>query len=160
MYDTNYFKKHQFKYPKGKILEDYYLTPFIIIECDKIISIDYLGYYYCETDNSIITSENNIHLIKNTYLEFYDIQKQKINNCNCSSQLKAKYIDFLIYILIEYGAKLSGKEQKRYIKIIKKRQILKDFENNTLKQKVKNSIIKVLFMFNLFYPIMKLLKFY
>jgi len=53
IYNTNYFKKHHFRYPKGKILEDYYLTPQIIIECKQLISIDYYGYYYCRRISEI-----------------------------------------------------------------------------------------------------------
>ena len=154
VYNTDFFKKQSFKYPKGKILEDYYLTPLIILECKNIISIDYYGYYYCITKNSITTDDKNNDLIKNTYLEYFDELVKLIDNKDYSDKTKKIYKSHLAGTLIWYGSKLKGKEQQKYIKEIEKRKIVSLLERPTIRKK----IIQLLYKTRLYYPLRKIVK--
>lgn len=154
IYNTSFFKNNDFKYPKGKILEDFYLTPLIILKCEKLISIDYKGYYYVIDDNGIINNKRNITKIKNIYLEYYDELKEKINEYNYNQNITKLYISFLAGILIWYGHKLEGNEKKEYIKLLKQKKI-----PNKLKKNFKlNIFIIITFYLNIYYPIRKLIK--
>lgn len=154
VYETNFFKNHCFKYPKGKILEDYYLTPQIILECKELISIDYYGYYYCTTEKSITTDKKNNSLIKETYLEYFDELITKIDEKNYEENIKKVYKSHLAGTLIWYGSKLKGKEQKEYIKEIRKRNIIKLL----LRPKLRKKIIEILYKIKLYYPLRKIIK--
>lgn len=150
IYKTEYIKKNEFKYPKGKILEDYYLTPFIIIECKKIISIDYIGYYYITNKNSIINSEKKI--IAETYLDHFEKMSEKIIKYNEKTQKNFK--SFLAGTLIWYGSLLKGKYKKYYIRKLKSNKIVKLLD----RPKIRKTIVNIMFNMNIYYPIRKILK--
>lgn len=149
IYNTEYFKSHEFTYPKGNILEDYFLTPFIIVECKKIISIDYNGYYYVSTKNSIMNDTRNIKLITDTYLGHFDKALNIINNSKYDDNLSKVYKTFLAHILIWYGSNLSKKDQYEYINELEKRKIY---------NYIDNKIIILMYKLKIYYPIRKLIK--
>lgn len=148
VYKTEYIKKHQFKYPKGKILEDYYLTPFIIIESRKIISIDYIGYYYIRTKDSI-TLTRQAEMTK-TYLSYIE----NIKELKYDYVTNKYYCSFLAGTLIWYGSTLEKKERKKYIKKLKQHKII----DLLIRKKHRKIIIKILFNINLYYPIRSIIK--
>ncbi len=150
IYNTKFFKKNNYKYPKGKILEDFYLTPFIIIDSKKIISIDYVGYYYITDQNGIMSSD--VEFIKNTYLEHYEIMKKKVSKYD--NHIKKVFISFLSGIIIWYGSFLNGDSKKEYVKMIKKRKLI-DLLDKPLFFKL---IMKLLFYTNTYYPVRKIIK--
>lgn len=150
IYNTKYFKENKFTYPKGEILEDYYLTPFLIIEAKKIISIDYKGYYYVTTQNSITNSNNN--KITETYIKHFNKMINMIDKYN--ENIQKNFKSFLAGTLIWYGSTLTGTEQKKYIKTIKRKKII----NLLDRPKIKKQIIKLLYNLNIYYIIRKILK--
>lgn len=150
VYNTNYFRKNNFEYPQGKILEDFYLTPFIILEAKKVISIDYCGYYYVTNDNSIMTSKTS--LISETYFEHYEKMAKRIKKYDVETQ--KVFNSFLAGALIWYGSVLKGKERKKYIKQIKNKRIINQLDRT----KIKKDIIKIFYNMNIYYPVRKILK--
>lgn len=151
VYNTLYFKKNNFKYPKGKILEDFYLTPFILMSAENVISINYVGYYYINIQSSIINSSKNQALICNTYIEHYSELKKIINDYNYDRNTKRVYLIFISGILLWYGSKLTNKQnQKIYAKKIISMDIFHYVKHRNLK--------KILVNLNIYYPLRKLLK--
>lgn len=148
IYNTKYIKDNKFKYPKGKILEDYYLTPFILIEAKKIISIDYIGYYYIRTENSITLTKQKE--ITETYISYI----QNIKKLKYDKKTNEYYCSFLAGTLVWYGSTLNKKERKKYIKELKKNKIV----DLLIRKKHRKKIIKLLFSFNLYYPIRSIIK--
>ena len=58
------YKKELFinkKYPVGKINEDLFITPRVLYECNQIVVLDVVLYYYFQSDNSIMRKSWNIH---------------------------------------------------------------------------------------------------
>ena len=150
VYRTEFFKKNNFNYPKGKILEDYFLTPFIIIDSKKIISIDFCGYYYITNDNSIMQSDSI--LISKTYLEHFEQMMKEIDKYNANVQKKFK--SFLAGTLIWYGSQLKGNQKKDYIKILKSKKIVKLLD----RPYIRKEIVNIMFNLNVYYPLRKILK--
>ena len=149
VYNTKWFKKNKFKYPKNKIIEDYYLTPYIIIEAKKVKSINYYGYYYVDTIDSI-TNSKKIEMM-NTYLEYYDIMS---SNLNYDNQLNKKFKSFLAGTLIWYGTQLTGEYKKKYIKVLKKKKIIQELERPFFRKQV----LCLLYYINLYYPLRRIIK--
>ena len=54
IYNIEVFKKNNLKYPKGYVMEDAGITPIVILKSNKVISIDLYGYYYVQTNESIM----------------------------------------------------------------------------------------------------------
>lgn len=150
VYNKNFFRKNNFLYPKGKILEDYYLTPFIIIESKKIIAIDYIGYCYVTINNSIING--NKKLIEETFLSHFDEMMKLIQKYNENTQKVFK--SFLAETMIWYGNTLHGKQQKRFINISRKKKFIKLLD----KPYYRKIIINILYNTYLYYPLRKLIK--
>ena len=149
IYNTNFFKKNKYEYPKGKILEDYFLTQFIIIDAKKVKSINYCGYYYIDNNNSIMKSDKDY--IGKIYLDHYREMLKKISKYNIN--IAKIFKGYLASTLIWYATTLEGKIKNDYIKIIKKEKI----PFNLYKKKYKKPIIILLYYINLYYPIRNLI---
>ena len=132
-------------YPKGKILEDYYLTPLIILKAKKVISIQYNGYYYVENNNSIVKSPRNKERITKTYIEYYTELNMKINEYNIKKHTKKEYKKYLADSLIWYGSLLEKEKQKEYIRKL-----------NDKNMKIPNILKDILFKMGIFYEIRKI----
>ena len=147
IYNTQYFKSHKFLYPKGKILEDYYLTPMVIIEAEKLISIDLQGYYYISNSNSIMNNKENQDKMAQIYWNYFDELNEIIEKANYNKRVKKVYKQFLANTLIWYGSLLNNDEQKEYIKKIKERKV-----------KSSNLLVAILYKMNMYYSIRKIIK--
>lgn len=145
VYNTEYFKKSRFLYPKGRILEDYYLTPTIIIESKNVISIDYTGYFYVTNKNSIVNDKKNKEIIKDTYFYYFEQLNNKIDASQYSDNVKKTYKNFLANILIWYGSTLEDAEQREYIKMVKQKKV-----------KIPNKLKAILYKMNLYYKVRRM----
>ena len=68
------FVKNSLKFAVGTEHEDFGLVPFIIVLAQTMVSINFYGYYYVQSDNSITRNENYTKTIKKAYdaLKHYD----------------------------------------------------------------------------------------
>lgn len=81
-YRTDFYKKNNFEFPKGKIHEDFYLTLFILDKAKTVEILNYNGYNYVQRDNSIMTNKNYDKIVKrvNDFLEHNQFHKKTIKN--------------------------------------------------------------------------------
>ena len=149
IYNTKYFKNNNYKYKKGDILEDFELTPFILVDAKKIISIDYYGYNYTDNDNGIVNNKNNSNLIAKTYIKHYKSMLSKINNSSYKKYTKETLKDFIAGAIIWYGSTLNKKDRKEYIKIVKELKVTSNLNKNI----IKKIIIKTCYKINIYYQI-------
>ena len=149
IFNKEFIIKNNLFYPKGEILEDFYLLPFIIAEANKVISIDYTGYNYITNNNSIINNKDNKQKITNTYLKHYQNMLNKINNSNYTNNLKLVLKDSIAGAIIWYGSTLNNKEQKEYINKVKKLKVTSNLNKNI----IKKTIIKLCYKLNIYYPV-------
>ena len=140
--NRDYYLKEKFEFKKGKIHEDYGLTPLIIIKASKVNSINYIGYNYCIRSNSIMTN-NDYEKIKKKVNDFYEhylylmeeIEKVKVN--------KAIFKSFIANSLILKICELKGKDYKEYKDKLKEDKVIDNILSDTIGRKIKRIIINI-----------------
>lgn len=140
LYKTDYIKINNFLYPEGEILEDFYLTPLIILKAKVIGSIDYLGYCYVQSKNSIIRKKNYKNNIKimDAYLKHYDNLIKIIQKSSYSDDTKSEYIFNISNTILWWFTHLKFKDFNKYFKEINARNIFEIC--NQKENKYKNFI--------------------
>ncbi len=143
-YNVKFWKENKFKYSKGKIHEDFGLTPEIIMSASNIYYLNYFGYNYVQRENSIMTTKSVEKDIKKAYdmLEQFD-RLIKINYEN-NNYIKI-YQSFLANAVISKSKTLVGKVKKEYIKELRKRKVFDFLLEDTLARKIKKIILKILY---------------
>ena len=114
------------------------------MKADKVASVDVFGYNYVQTQKSITRGNSEI-----TYkraldlLYFYDEMVKKIKEYKISEKSKE---DIKIYytncIILEVN-NLKGKEQKQFIKEIRKRKLANNIKARDVKQFIKKILLKI-----------------
>lgn len=145
IYKTELFKKNNLKYPKGLVHEDVYLTTIAILKANKVININYDGYYYVQTDNSIIRSrdyEKQLLRIKSIIYN-YDNLKNFFNNNIKDKELRDFYIGYYASGLLYEGMHMNGKAKKIYIKELEKLNIYEDIYIFSKLSYLKKILLKI-----------------
>lgn len=60
LYKTSLFKNNEILYPVGKIHEDTFTTYKLLYYAEKIVYVNYVGYFYRQRENSIMSSTFNM----------------------------------------------------------------------------------------------------
>lgn len=116
-YKKKVFEKNKLSYAYGRIQEDFGLTPLILSKSEKVLSINYVGYYYYKSTNSIMRNDN----YNNTLKKFFDVlyhyeflllefKKEKLDSENIINYLKK-----VVYLKYK---KLTKEDQKKYKNLI------------------------------------------
>ena len=122
-YRTKFFKDNQFEYSKGKIHEDYGLTPLILDRALEIGWLDEIGYNYVQRENSIMRQVDYNKLVKRVgdFQEFYINHKKTIVPNNRSSKL---ILGFCAEALIYKAKELKDQDRKNLINFIRKEHVI------------------------------------
>ena len=140
-YNTTFFKKNKFKYPKGKIHEDFGLTLLILSKAKNIYFLDYPGYNYVQRENSIM-SNNQYEKIKKRVDDFlyHHLNNQK----KLGDNIKDKWLlSYSASCTISKGRELNDKDLIEYISRLKKNKVIDDIYGNTIKRKLKKIYLKI-----------------
>lgn len=131
MYNINVFKKNNLKYEKHYVMEDVGLTPIVILNSKKVISIDLYGYYYVQSKESIMRTkkQNKVSLKTKSILFHVDNLNKYISKNIKEKKLKKEYYSYFSRFLIWYGTQLEKNFLDKYIEQLKKRKILKKLKN-------------------------------
>ena len=143
-YKTSFWQKGKYQYTKGKIHEDYGLTPLILAQAESIYVLNAIGYYYVQRKGSIVNG--SVKELKRAYdmLYHYDnimslIPKKKITTVN-----KAILQSFMANGIINATNILSDKKEKdKFIQELQKRKVFTYLLDNTWKRKIKKWLIKI-----------------
>lgn len=145
-YKLNYWNSNNFEYIKNLLHEDFALTPLVVVKAKKVSFIDFDGYYYIKTSNSITRnlSVEKEKKLASDLLKGYDFlnkELQKINfNNEYSKQLLMSYLaNSLIYRLENIDPSLKS----NYRQELKRRNISKYIIDDTFKRKIRKIIIKI-----------------
>lgn len=141
-YNTKMWKKHSFLYPKGKIHEDYGLTPIILDKVKSIGFISYNGYNYVQRENSIMNQVNYEKIKKRCN----DFKEQHINHCKniITNNLVSKMIlSFSTEALIYKTRELKGSDQVEMINFIKQEKLVSQLYVTNIKDFVKKIYLKL-----------------
>lgn len=140
-YNLSFWKKNHFEYNKGKIHEDFGLTPLVLYKAKSITSIDYSGYKYLIREGSITNSSN----YEKTKRAVYDMLEQgkKINKFLKGEENSIKKQAILNYVnesLIFKSRELIGVDKKEYIKELRREKVSKNIYPFNIKKLLKKGI--------------------
>lgn len=148
IYKTSYFVNYQFTYAKGRIFEDFGLTPLILIKAKTVKSISDCLYNYVLNDKGIIKDNSLEARIKKAWdmLYHFDYLFLNINNdITINDWTKKVFNSFIANAVIMKASLLEGIYLKRYIDELKSRHLSKFLSNKSLKSRLK----KLLFILNI-----------
>lgn len=145
VYRTKYFKENGFKYAKGRVHEDFGLTPLAILKAKSITGIsDYL-YYYVQNDNSITQTIDPAKNAKRAWdmLYHFDYLYLNVNNdVNISKNVKKIFNSFIANAVIYKATTLKGKELREYIGELRNRHVSSLLLNDTMNRILKKLVVK------------------
>lgn len=145
-YRLDYWKENNFKYIKGLYHEDFALTPLVILKAKKVSFIDFDGYYYITTQNSI-TRNSNIEKerrLAEDLLKGYDYLKEELEKANISDKnVMDLFMSYIANSAIYRLQNLSKELTKWYRLELKKRNVTKYIIDDTLKRKIRKCLIRV-----------------
>ena len=131
------------KFAVGTEHEDFGLIPFIIVLAKTMVSINFYGYYYIQSDNSITRNENYNKTIKKAYdaLKHYDKAIKLIQKLYLSKLTKQNLKIYYTNAIILKAKELKLEEQAKFIKEIQKRKMAKNIKVRNIKQLVKRLLL-------------------
>ena len=139
------FTKNKLEFKVGTEHEDFGLMPFVIVLAKTMISINFYGYHYVQVKGSITRNDSYEKTKKNANdaLKQYDeallkIEKYKLNK-KTAETLKIYYTNAIL-LKIET---LDKKDQKQYIKEIRKRKMTKNIKAKNAKQLLRKLILNL-----------------
>lgn len=137
------FVRNDLKFAIGTEHEDFGLIPFIVVLAKTIASINFYGYYYVQSDNSITRNEDYNKTIKKAYdaLKHYDNAIKLINEFNLNKRTKQNLRIYYTNAIILKTKELHEKEQEEFIKEIQQRKMVKNIKIRNLKQLIKRIML-------------------
>ncbi len=143
-YNRDFFINNNFKYMKGKIHEDFGLTPLILLKAQSCLVISNILYYYYVSSNSI--TRNNLYEKKvkmaNDYLDHFDYLLASVNNLNNVDLVVQNYFKSYIANGVLMKAKsLKKNDFNNYVKEIKKRNVSQLVIDNTFFRRLKKILL-------------------
>lgn len=140
-YNLNFFKNNNFKYEKGKLHEDFGLTPLIICKSKNMSWINYNGYNYLQRNNSIINNKNE-KIEKQKFKDILSHYDNFINNYK-DEKIYKKLLCYLTESIIYKGKYLNNEEYIKYKKELKKRKVSKRIYVYNYKKLIKKIIATI-----------------
>jgi len=150
IYNTKFFKINNFRFPINKYHEDWAIVPYIILKANIVTSINYFGYYYVQSNNSITRNKNNEKIYKRAkdMLDNYDNLCSKIEKSNLQKVTIENYKIYATNCLILKLEELPKEYHKEYIKQLKTRKVFKNIKVRNIKQLIKRIVLS--FSINLY----------
>ncbi len=145
-YKKEFWFKHNFKYIKGRIHEDFGLTPLILMNAKNISSIDYAGYNYIIRDGSIMNSKNPEKDYKKftDCLEYFKENKLLINkSSNINAKTKQLLLSYYANGILNRATILEKESLSKALTEIKKEKIYSYLKDDTISRKLKKGLVKI-----------------
>lgn len=145
LYKTDFFKSNKFKYAKGLYHEDFGLTPIVILKARTVVSVDFCGYYYYQSDDSITRNENYEKTKKKAWdvLKHYDNMIKTINNEDKLTEMAINNIkQYYTNSVLLTANKLQSEDLSLYINEIKKRKMIRNIKVKNLKSLLKKIVLR------------------
>lgn len=144
-YNRNFWNRNNFKYALGTYHEDFGLTPIILAKASKVTCINFIGYYYYQSQNSI-TRNNNLQIEEkkaNDLLKHFDNISNELQNIKMSSEATQLLNSYMANALLFKLQTLDKSLRKNYKKSLKERKITSFLIAKSVKQKIKKLLITI-----------------
>lgn len=140
------FKKSIFEeFPTGRLHEDFAIMPFIILNAKTMAITDKYEYYYVQTENSIMRSNDDKKTKKKMedVLNNYDDIIRKAKNLKVEQKTKENLTIFATYSVLAKYDDLDDNNKKDYKKELKKRKIAKHIKVRGVKSFLKRIYLTI-----------------
>ena len=137
------FIRNKLLFNVGTEHEDFGLIPFVIVLAKTMVSIDYYGYEYVQSNGSITRNNNYSKTKKKAYdaLKQYDEALVKIEKHNINKRTAYYLKTYYTNAILLKTETLEKKDQNQYIKEIKKRKMIKNIKANNIRQMLRKIIL-------------------
>lgn len=121
-YNTDFIRKNNFRYADGKVQEDFGLTPLMICKANKILSINYIGYNYYKSCNSIMRNDDYNKTVNKFFdvLYHYDFLLSEFKQMKIAEPSIYLYLEQVLFAKYE---KLTVDDQRKYQELLDERGI-------------------------------------
>lgn len=139
------FTRNNLKFTVGTEHEDFGLIPFIIILAKTMVSINFYGYYYVQSDNSITRNEDYNRTIKKAYdaLSHYDNAINLVEKLDITKKTKENVKIYYTNAIILKAKELKEEDQDKYIEEIKNRKMIENIKIRNIKQLLKRILLTI-----------------
>lgn len=140
-----YLLANKFRFLKGSYHEDFGLIPILIANAGSVVSTDIYGYYYVQSENSIMRNTDKNKTIKKMLDSFlhYDNMLKSIETYELTNytkqNLKIYYTNSILVKLKDLPEELKGK----FIKEFKNRKMARNIKIRNVKQLIKRIILSL-----------------
>lgn len=146
LYNTKFWKENRFSFKEGTYHEDFGIIPYVILKAKNATCLNYIGYFYVQTQDSITRSNDRGKNVKKAYdyLSHYDFLYDKVNmNKEFDINTKALFNSYISNALITKLGSLDSNERKKYLSELKKRNVFNNLKSDTLVRKIKKILLKL-----------------
>lgn len=139
------FVRNNLKFKVGTEHEDFGLIPFVIVLAKSMVSTNFYGYYYVQSQGSLMRNENYKKTIKRVYdaLGHYDNAKEYSQKINISKLIHDNIMIYYTNAVILKARDLKEEERKKYLEELKKRKVFKNIKARNLKQMIKKIMLMI-----------------
>ena len=139
------FDRNNLKFKVGTEHEDFGLIPFVIVLAKSMVSTNFYGYYYVQSQGSLMRNENYQKTIKRVYdaLGHYDNAKEYSEEINISKLTHDNIMIYYTNAVILKARDLKEEERKKYLQELKKRKVFKNIKARNLKQMIKKILLMI-----------------
>lgn len=143
MMKKDFFIKNKFKFKENTYHEDFGLIPKVILNAKKVVSCDIYGYFYVQSDNSIMRDEEKN--LKKAYdkLSYYDDMAEYIKKLNILNRTKENVMIYYTNSIVMSLRDLKGDNYEKFLKDVKKRKMYKNIKVRNIKQLIKKVVFFV-----------------
>ncbi len=142
-YNKNFWDKNNFKYPIGKIHEDFGLTPYILLKSQTMYYLPYYGLNYVQREGSITKGSTKAQKRCYDTLWHFDNLSDLITKLNIDDYTKKYALSFIANGALNRAKLLKGQSLNKYLRELRKRKIYKYILDDNLSRKLKKNIIKI-----------------
>lgn len=145
LYKKELLRRNKFQFAKGLYHEDFGLIPLVILKAQTFVSTDIYGYNYVQSENSITRNEDYQKTKRKVYdlLKHYDKIVTEIEKYKIQKTTKQDVKIFCTNAILLRINELNKKDQKEFVKEIKKRKMHKNIIVKNPKQLLKRILLEI-----------------
>lgn len=143
-FNRNFWIDNDFKFYDKLYHEDFGLIPYVILKAKRIISINYNGYYYVQTNNSIMrTNNDDKEILKAKHLLIlFDYLKGAVYKLDLNQTTLKIFDSYIANALLLKANYVPKKYLNQYIIELKERRIWNLLLTDTIGRKIKRILVK------------------
>lgn len=145
LFRKEYVQKNHFQFQVGTYHEDFGLIPLIVLKANSVVSVDFYGYFYVQSQNSITRNQDYQKTLKkmSDSLKQYDHMLTQIESLLISKQAKENIKIYYTNAILLKLKELEKKDQNSFIREIKKRKMVNNIKIRDMKQLFKRILLTI-----------------